>query len=398
VNTNLLSIIKRIIAEQGESILGDPQRLKRYVSDYAKDEPKEDRAAFGRAVEQGFYQELKRAAHGSRMRVKATLVSRLQALTGFDASRCAAAVDLLEAAITPAAEDTGRGSPAPVAGGASALGAFPRMPRITARTLIFGLAAGAGALAGALLSRLFMGETQSQLENIIDVGLWAGLTGLGISIALIMAQTLYLKKKFVIGSILKSAFMGIAVGAVSGALAQLIYGFTQHISPLVNVVSRVLCWGLLGWGLGWGVSFYIPNYPKRRAMLAGFIGGITGGVLCATLETAALGEAVLGLVTGIAISWVEEALREAWITVFWGPKESRSIALGKKPLVFGSTPEADIYLAQKHGDAKPLPVRAAVSLENGRVVLEDKQTGQHSVLPNGGEFTLDRLRIVVNTK
>jgi hypothetical protein len=39
-----------------------------------------------------------------------------------------------------------------------------------------------------------------------------------------------------------------------------------------------------------------------------------------------------------------------------------------------------------------------VSVENGQVVLDDKAAGRRSVLQNGSEITLDRLRVVVNTK
>jgi hypothetical protein len=103
MNTNLLNIIKQITAQYGEGILGDAARLKGIVNDLAKAESKEDRVAFGRAVEQGFYHELKRAAPQDRVRIKPALVSRLQIATGFDAPRCAAAVDLLEAAMTGSA-------------------------------------------------------------------------------------------------------------------------------------------------------------------------------------------------------------------------------------------------------------------------------------------------------
>lgn len=99
MNTSFLSIIKRIVAEQGENILSDAARLKPFISDYAKDEPKEDRVAFGRAIELGFYNELKRAAPHDRANVKASLVPRLQTVTNLDATRCMAAIDLIEAAI-----------------------------------------------------------------------------------------------------------------------------------------------------------------------------------------------------------------------------------------------------------------------------------------------------------
>jgi hypothetical protein len=111
-----------------------------------------------------------------------------------------------------------------------------------------------------------------------------------------------------------------------------------------------------------------------------------------------IGVIVLGLAIGSAISFIEEALREAWLTVVWGPKESRAISLGQKPVVFGSSREADVYLPSRRGDVPVPPVRAVFTIENGAVVMEDKQTGRRGVLPNGGEVMIDRLRVVVNTK
>jgi len=99
MNQSFFKIIKRIVAEQGESILSDPNQLKPFIKNYANAEPTEDRIAFGRAIENGFYMELKRAPAADRIRVKSTLVSRLQTITGYDTGRCSAAVNLLESVI-----------------------------------------------------------------------------------------------------------------------------------------------------------------------------------------------------------------------------------------------------------------------------------------------------------
>jgi Ca-activated chloride channel family protein len=77
-------------------------------------------------------------------------------------------------------------------------------------------------------------------------------------------------------------------------------------------------------------------------------------------------------------------MREAWITVIWGPKETRTIALGQKPIVFGSSREADIYLT------KEPPVRATVQIENSRVVMYDKTNNQRRELQNGNQVDLAR--------
>lgn len=99
MNNSFLAIIKRIVAEQGENILSDSVRLKPFIKSYASAEPKEDRVAFGRAIENGFYYELKRTSPSNRAQVKASQVSRLQTLTGYDARRCSETVNLLEAVL-----------------------------------------------------------------------------------------------------------------------------------------------------------------------------------------------------------------------------------------------------------------------------------------------------------
>jgi hypothetical protein len=100
MNVNLLNIINRIVAEQGEGILADAKRLFPYFSDYAKNESKEERVAFGRCIEMGAYQELKRTrAPDERLRVKATLANQMNAKTGIDWKQCADALDLLEAVL-----------------------------------------------------------------------------------------------------------------------------------------------------------------------------------------------------------------------------------------------------------------------------------------------------------
>jgi uncharacterized membrane protein len=99
MNMNFFKVIKRIINELGESILADPQRLKGWISDYAKDEPKAERLAFGRCIEYGAYGELKNAPPGSRAAVKSRLAQKLYREQGLDMSLCTGMLDLLEATV-----------------------------------------------------------------------------------------------------------------------------------------------------------------------------------------------------------------------------------------------------------------------------------------------------------
>jgi hypothetical protein len=99
MNANFLAIVKRILSEQGESIFAEPQRLKGWISDLAKDEPKPERLAFGRCIEYGAYGELKNAPTESRAAVKNRLAQRLHNEEGQDTALCAGALDILEAAV-----------------------------------------------------------------------------------------------------------------------------------------------------------------------------------------------------------------------------------------------------------------------------------------------------------
>jgi hypothetical protein len=97
MNVNMVGIIKRIIAEQGEAILGDPARLKGFVADYAKDEPRAERLAFGRCIEYGAYRALKNAA--DRAAAKRTFARKVRDGAGIDITLCEDALDALEAAL-----------------------------------------------------------------------------------------------------------------------------------------------------------------------------------------------------------------------------------------------------------------------------------------------------------
>jgi hypothetical protein len=100
MNTHLVSIVKRISAQYGQDILGDPARLKSLFSDLAKDEPKPLRLAFGRSLEAGAYNALKAAPDAAeRASRKAAIARRLRDDHGLDISLCAEALDILEAAL-----------------------------------------------------------------------------------------------------------------------------------------------------------------------------------------------------------------------------------------------------------------------------------------------------------
>jgi hypothetical protein len=106
MNTNLLNIVKQIIATYGEGILGDPQRLKAFFNDLAKDEPKPLRIAFGRCIESGAYTALKTAPNAVERRARKTeIAQQVRDEHGLDVTLCGEALNILEAALFVGVED-----------------------------------------------------------------------------------------------------------------------------------------------------------------------------------------------------------------------------------------------------------------------------------------------------
>jgi len=137
-------------------------------------------------------------------------------------------------------------------------------------------------------------------------------------------------------------------------------------------------------------------------MIAGFFGGFIGGAVFRFSfdympEVAArlLGIAIVGFFIGLMISYMEELLREAWLTVVWGKNEKTSISLGLKSIILGSSSEADIYLPKEKNYP---PITAIIKLENNKVVIHNKINNQSTELRNGSKITLGSIEVIVNTK
>jgi Ca-activated chloride channel family protein len=274
----------------------------------------------------------------------------------------------------------------------------------TKKTLKFGLAGALGACIGAIPTEFFnpFGNVSSFIGVVLRVAFWAGLIGLGISVALFIYQNVYAKKAPFSKSIIRTAIMGILIGGLAGGFAQVAFAFTNNISSLAEIISRIFCWGLLGLGIGWSVSTFVPNFPKQRALLAGFIGGLIGGALFRIsfglvneIIGRFVGIASLGFSIGLVISYMEEVLREAWLTVVWGKNETTSVSLGSQPVILGSSTKANIYLpAEKNYP----PVTAIIEVKNSRVIIENKINNQRTELKNGSIITMGSIEVIVNTK
>jgi len=95
MNINLLNIVNRIVAEQGENILSEPRRVSAFFADLAKDEPKPQKNAFVKCLEQGFAQTLKNVPEQDRALCKQRLAQKLHEEEGLDPGLCGETLELL---------------------------------------------------------------------------------------------------------------------------------------------------------------------------------------------------------------------------------------------------------------------------------------------------------------
>jgi len=99
MNNNLLNIIKEIIEKNGESILSDPRKVKSFLADLAREEPKPQKNALIKCLEYGLVQTLKNDPAQNRELCKQRLAKKLHNEEGFDLGLCEDTLDLLAAAL-----------------------------------------------------------------------------------------------------------------------------------------------------------------------------------------------------------------------------------------------------------------------------------------------------------
>jgi hypothetical protein len=242
------------------------------------------------------------------------------------------------------------------------------------QALQFGAWGAVGGCCGSLIGEVFeigiRRNISGFIPSVIGFGIWFGIIGVCISIALLLGYSWYLKRGLRIGQSTKEGILpGFIAGFLAGAIAQFTY---TTIGP--TEFLRVICWGIAGGLLGVGLSFRIPNLGRLRGLAGGTIGGVIGGCLfilftflIGVVAGRLLGLAAIGFFIGLAIVLVEAAFREAWLIVHWTPTEQKTISLGTKPVLLGSSEDAHIYLRKDQGYPS---ITAKIYLESGKIVMQ----------------------------
>jgi hypothetical protein len=170
---------------------------------------------------------------------------------------------------------------------------------------------------------------------------------------------------------------GCLSGAIGGAIG-LVVGELVLGGLRGGVLGRAVSWSILG--LAIGASQGLAYRSRQRllfGLLGGGLGGLGGGFLFETLRTGlgnrydlsqGLGVAVLGGGLGLALAFVEQVLRRAWVVVLNGRQEGRSYLLGSSRSAIGLDERAAVGL---FGDKAIVRRHAEIERAGGRFLLRE---------------------------
>jgi hypothetical protein len=179
--------------------------------------------------------------------------------------------------------------------------------------------------------------------------------------------------------------LGVVLGFVFEFIANIIFnlalsvcfqaGVQSYSNPAVWI-ARGVAWGVFG--VAGGIVYGIVGQSMKKAkygVIGGLIGAAVGGMIFDPIAMAtkggatsrAVGFAVVGVATGVAMGLVESALKDRWLYVTAGPLAGKQFILYKERTTIGSQQASDIYLFK---DASILPQHAVIAISGARVQLK----------------------------
>jgi hypothetical protein len=140
-------------------------------------------------------------------------------------------------------------------------------------------------------------------------------------------------------------------------------------------IARSLAWMVFAAGAGVVYGFVDRSLRKGRygvigAVIGGGIGGLAFNPISAATGSGApsraIGFALIGLTTGVAIGIVESALKDRWLYVASGPLAGKQFILYKPLTTIGSSQSSDIYLFK---DTSILPQHGVIELRGAQTFI-----------------------------
>jgi len=218
---------------------------------------------------------------------------------------------------------------------------------------------------------VFMCLAFSIAESIVERSLRKALQRalLSIPLGLVFSIMLLFLGGFVYGLGLRICQeMGINVRSVEGMRNPATW-VARGLAWMVFASAAGIVYGLVDRSMRKG------KYGVIGAVLGGGLGGFVFNPINAATRhdsvSRAVGFALIGVATGVAIGIVESALKDRWLYVAAGPLAGKQFILYKPVTVIGSSQKSDIYLFK---DNSILP-------EHGKIEMRGAQTFLFSAGP-----------------
>ncbi|NEQ41601.1 MAG: VWA domain-containing protein [Okeania sp. SIO3I5] len=234
---------------------------------------------------------------------------------------------------------------------------------------------------------------EQKTSLIAATSLWTALLAIGTFIALSTGQKRYLGTSLNFFQGTAGTVGSLAAGLVAGAVGEFFYGEIADVA----IIGRSMAWALLGALLAFGMAFFIPNLQGKRALVGGAVGGVLGAIAFLFIATTfgdragrLIGAAILGFCIGIMIVITEVLFRKAWLEISYGPKEIKTVNLGKEIVTVGSNPELCIVYVPETPS-----VALKFQLAQGNIFCENVETGNKQSVQPGYQIDVGRAKVTV---
>lgn len=250
-----------------------------------------------------------------------------------------------------------------------------------------------------------------------STALWSAVIALFVGLFLGIGEGIYYgSKEKAFKYALIGAGVSLAIGFVSGYLAQLMYSEILSDDPAEFTAAfvRGLGWAIMGLGIGVSVGLIKPE--KKRILfcsLGGLVGAFIGGFLfnyvCDVIpnDVVARGVAIviMGTLIGVGVGLLEQFAKAAWLKVIRGEFEGKEYLVFAGTTSIGNNGKNTIVLFK---DKLVGPHHCDIKLEGSKYVLTDCGTpmgtivnGQKTVrhvLRQGDAIAIGNSVLVFNTK
>lgn len=247
--------------------------------------------------------------------------------------------------------------------------------------------------------------------------LWSAVIALFVGLFLGIGEGVYYgSKEKAVKYALIGAGVSLAIGFISGYLAQWMYAemLTDDPEEFTAAFVRGLGWAIMGLGIGASVGLIKPE--KKRMLfcaLGGLVGAFVGGFLfnyvCDIIpnDVVARGAAIviMGILIGVGVGLLEQFAKAAWLKVIRGEFEGKEYLVFAGTTSIGNNGKNTIVLFK---DKLVGPHHCDIKLEGSKYVLTDcgtpmgtivngQKTTRH-ILKQGDAIAIGNSVLVFNTK